>query len=362
MPVKKTRSAAAAGPDPRYAAVAARDARADGQFVYAVRSTGIYCRPGCPARPAKPENIVFYDSAAAAERAGFRPCKRCRPDKASPAAGRMALVAELCRVIETAAVPPTLAELAARAGLSPYHLHRVFKAATGVTPKAYAQEARAKRLRQALAHSVSVTDAIYDAGYGSSGRFYEKSNLLLGMTPSHYRAGGAGQPVRFAVGECSLGAVLVAQSERGICAILLGDEPEALLHELQDRFANAELLGGDARFERLVAQVVAFIDAPGARLELPLDIRGTAFQQRVWRALQDIPPGSTMSYGEIARRLGMPQSVRAVGSACAANALAVVIPCHRAVRTDGSLSGYRWGIERKQALLVREKAAARGEK
>jgi AraC family transcriptional regulator of adaptative response/methylated-DNA-[protein]-cysteine methyltransferase len=340
--------------DPRWAAVVARDATADGRFVYSVRSTGVYCRPSCASRAARPENVAFHASCADAERAGFRPCKRCMPDQPSRAAQQADLVAALCRHIEDAEQPPTLSALAARAGLSPHHLQRVFKAATGVTPKAYAQAHRAQRVRRALAGSASVTEAIHDAGYASSSRFYEQSTQLLGMTPTAYRAGGAATAIRFAVGQCSLGAILVAQSGLGVCAILIGDDPEVLARDLQDRFPKADLIGGDADFEQLVARVVGFVEAPAIGLDLPLDLRGTAFQQRVWQALREIPAGRTASYTDIAQRIGAPASVRAVAQACGANPLAVAIPCHRVVRLDGGLSGYRWGVERKRELLSRE--------
>jgi AraC family transcriptional regulator, regulatory protein of adaptative response / methylated-DNA-[protein]-cysteine methyltransferase len=209
-------------------------------------------------------------------------------------------------------------------------------------------------VREALARSGTVTDAIYDAGYNSNGRFYEGSDALLGMTPTRYRDGGADTEIRFAIGQCALGAILVAQSERGVCAIALGDDPDALARELQDRFPKARLIGGDPGFEQLVAQVVGFVEAPGVGLDLPLDVRGTAFQQRVWQALREVPPGRTASYADIAQRIGRPKSVRAVAQACGANVLAVAIPCHRVVRSDGGLSGYRWGVERKRALLARE--------
>ncbi len=340
--------------DPRWAAVAARDAKADGSFFYSVRTTGVYCRPSCASRRARPENIAFHATAADAERAGFRPCRRCRPDEPAGAAAHAALVAEVCRQIERTEQAPTLGELAERAGLSPSHLHRLFKGATGLTPRAYAAAHRASRVRRELARSDTVTGAIYDAGYNSNGRFYEGSDQILGMTPTAWRAGGAETEIRFAIGQCALGAILVAQSERGICAIALGDDPEALARELQDQFPRARLIGGDAAFEAMVAKVVGFVEAPRLGLDLPLDVRGTAFQQRVWQALREIPAGATASYSDIAQRIGAPKSVRAVAQACGANALAVAIPCHRVVRSDGGLSGYRWGVERKSALLERE--------
>ena len=357
MTSKTEMLAAATLSDPRWAAVAARDPQADGRFVYSVKTTGVYCRPSCAARAARPENVAFHRSPAEAERAGFRPCKRCKPDQPPLSQQHAATVARLCRLIEDAEQAPTLEQLAQHAGLSAYHLHRVFKAVTGVTPKAYAAAHRARRMRRELDRSDTVTQAIYDAGYNSSGRFYEESNRVLGMTPTTYRAGGADTAIRFAVGECSLGSILVAQSDRGVCAILMGDDPDALARDLQQRFPHAALVGGDTAFERLVAKVVGFVEAPRVGLDLPLDVRGTAFQQRVWQALRAIAPGQTASYAEIARRIGAPKSVRAVAQACGANALAVAIPCHRVVRNDGALSGYRWGVERKRALLERETGA-----
>jgi len=270
-----------------------------------------------------------------------------------------AVVTAACRSIEAAERPPTLRTLALQAGLSPFQLHRAFKAITGLTPQAYAAALRSERLRQGLLRGDSVTGALHDAGYGSSARLYENAAGLLGMTPGRYRAGGAGIDIRFAIGECSLGSILVACSDRGICAILLGDDAETLLIDLQRRFPQARLHPGDACFESLVATVVGFVEQPRLGLQLPLDIRGTAFQQRVWQALRRIPAGSTVSYAELARRIGQPRAARAVAAACAANALAVAIPCHRVVRRDGELSGYRWGIERKRTLLERESADPR---
>jgi AraC family transcriptional regulator of adaptative response/methylated-DNA-[protein]-cysteine methyltransferase len=290
----------------------------------------------------------------AAEQAGCRPCKRCKPEQAAPVDRNVAKVASVCRLIEASATLPALRELAAHAGMSPYHFHRTFKQITGLTPRQFAAGRRAQRIRAELAPAKSVTDAVFGAGYGSSGRFYAEADAVLGMTPRAYRAGGANAEIRFAVGQCSLGSIVVAQSERGICAILLGDDADALLRDLQDRFPHARLVGGDREFEAIVANVVGLVEAPRVGLALPLDIRGTAFQQRVWQALREIPAGKTASYAEIAARIGSPRAVRAVAQACAANALAVAIPCHRVVRSDGSLSGYRWGIERKRALLERE--------
>jgi len=360
MHSRKELLAAATVADPRWAAVLARDAGSDGRFVYSVASTGVYCRPSCAARRPRPENVAFHASPADAERAGFRPCRRCRPDRPGLVGVHARMVAALCRTIEDAEQAPTLDALARQAGMSPHHLQRVFKAVVGLSPRAYASAHRARRVRERLGADRSVTDAIHDAGFGSSSRFYERSNEVLGMTPSAWRAGGANTEIRFAIGECSLGAILVAATLRGVCAILIGDDPEALARNLQDRFPHATLIGGDAAFEQTVATVVGFVEAPQRGLDLPLDVRGTAFQQRVWQALSAIPPGSTATYTEIAARIGAPRSVRAVAGACAANAIAVAIPCHRVVRNDGGLAGYRWGVERKRALLDREAAAQRG--
>jgi AraC family transcriptional regulator of adaptative response/methylated-DNA-[protein]-cysteine methyltransferase len=345
-------NAAAVKNDLRWAAVVARDARA--AFFYSVKSTGVYCRPWCSARRPNPENVGFHATRADAERAGFRPCKHCKPDQPPLAERQAAQVAALCRFIESSEQAPTLEELARRARLSVFHVQRFFKQVTGVTPRAYAAAHRRRRVRAELVKSGTVTQAIYGAGFNSTGRFYETSNQVLGMTPTHYRAGGATTSIRFAVAQCSLGSLLVAATARGVCAILLGDEPEELVHDLERRFPRACIIGADAPFERLVARVVGLVEKPQANAQLPLDIRGTAFQQRVWQALGAIPAGKTTTYTEIAAAIGAPKSVRAVAQACAANALAVAVPCHRVVRTDGKLAGYRWGIDRKRALLDRE--------
>lgn len=340
----------------RWSAVVRRDQNADGLFYYAVQTTGVYCRPSCASRRARREHVRFYASCEEADRAGFRPCRRCRPHEPALAAQRAAAVARACRLIEADDDTPNLDALAAAVGMSRYHFQRVFKAVTGVTPRAYAAAQRAQRVRHALCHTDTVTEAIYGAGFHSNGRFYATSSEVLGMTPTDFRAGGKGTAIRFAVGECSLGSILVAATDRGVCAISLGEEPEVLVRDLQDRFPQAELIGADQAFEHLVARVVGFVEAPALGLDLPLDVQGTAFQQRVWQALREIPPGATASYTDIAQRLGMPKAVRAVARACAANTIAVAIPCHRVVRRDGSLSGYRWGVERKRLLLDREAA------
>jgi AraC family transcriptional regulator, regulatory protein of adaptative response / methylated-DNA-[protein]-cysteine methyltransferase len=343
--------------DARWEAIRRRDRAADGVFYYSVLTTGVYCRPSCASRLARRDNVGFHATCEAAEAAGFRPCKRCRPSEASVAERHAAAVAQACRLIEEAEEAPGLDALASAAGISRFHFHRMFKAVTGVTPKAYADAHRAERVRDGLAQCTTVTEAIYGAGFNSSGRFYAASPDLLGMTPTEFRSGGNGASIRFAVGECSLGSILVAATGKGVCAILFGDDPGALVRDLQDRFPKAHLIGADDEFERLMATVVGFVEAPARGLDLPLDVRGTAFQQRVWQALRKIPRGSTVTYAEIAASLGQPKAVRAVAQACAANAIAVAIPCHRVVRTDGALSGYRWGVERKRALLDREKAA-----
>lgn len=338
----------------RWTAVATRDRAADGRFVYAVITTGVYCRPSCPSRPARRENVRFFGDSEQAEAAGFRACKRCRPNQPTATGADAAVVTAACRFIETAEIAPGLDAIAAHVDFSPSHLHRLFKRLTGLTPRQYAAAHRERRLRQELGRGVPVTRAIFEAGYGSSGRFYTQADAVLGMTPGDFRAGGTNTAIRFAVGQSSLGAILVAASERGICAIYLGDDPDTLIRDLQDRFPKAELVGGDPDFEQLVARVVGLVESPNTGVDLPLDIRGTAFQQRVWEALRAIPPGETASYTEIATRIGRPRSVRAVAGACAANHLAVAIPCHRVVRSDGNLSGYRWGVDRKRSLLARE--------
>jgi AraC family transcriptional regulator of adaptative response/methylated-DNA-[protein]-cysteine methyltransferase len=346
--------------DERHQAVVDRDHHADGHFVYAVRTTGVYCRPSCASRPARRENIEFHASYEAAERAGFRACKRCQPQGPSLEQVHATSVAAACRLIEASDRAPDLDALAKAANMSRFHFQRVFTNITGLTPKAYGKAHRSKRMRDELSKSASVTEAIYEAGYNSNGRFYAESSRMLGMKPKSYSRGGTGEVIRFAVGECSLGSVLVASSEKGVCAILMGDDADALVRDLQDRFPKAQLIGGDRAYEKVVAQVVGFVEAPKLGLNLPLDVRGTAFQQRVWKALAGIPAGSTSTYAQIADHIGTPKAVRAVAGACAANAIAVAIPCHRVVRTDGGLSGYRWGVERKRELLLRESKATGG--
>lgn len=341
----------------RWDAVARRDPAADGAFFYSVETTGVYCRPSCASRLPRRENVHFHSTCEAAEEAGFRPCKRCRPADSSPALAHALAIANACRTLQEAENLPDLDHLAAAAGMSRFHFQRVFKAVAGVTPRAYFAQNRAARMRDQLMRTGTVTEAIYGAGFNSNSRFYEASSETLGMTPTAFRSGGTGTSIRFAIGQCSLGAILVAATERGVCSILLGADPAELLRNLEKRFPKAELIGGDAEFEQWVATVIGFVEAPAQPFHLPLDIRGTVFQRRVWEALREIPVGSTASYTEIAHRIGAPQAVRAVARACSSNPLAVAIPCHRVVRQDGSLSGYRWGLERKRTLLERESGA-----
>jgi AraC family transcriptional regulator, regulatory protein of adaptative response / methylated-DNA-[protein]-cysteine methyltransferase len=340
--------------DPRWAIVQARDKTQDYKFYYSVSTTGVYCKPSCASRLARPENVAFYDNLEAAEHAGFRPCKRCKPNQPDLAETQAKMVTEICRLIEGSEQTINLKTLANKTKLSVYHFHRLFKALTGLTPKAYSVAHQAKKVRHELNKNTTVTEAIFEAGYNSNSRFYEKSTQLLGMTPSNYKAGGANTTIRFAIGECSLGTILVASSGRGVCAIFLGESPKKLVQDLQDTFPQAQLIGADRDYEALIAKVIGFVEAPSLGLDLPLDVRGTAFQQRVWQTLQKVPAGTTVSYTDIAQLIGSPKAVRAVASACAANKIAVAIPCHRVVRNDGALSGYRWGVERKRMLLELE--------
>ncbi|MCF8473561.1 MAG: bifunctional DNA-binding transcriptional regulator/O6-methylguanine-DNA methyltransferase Ada [Emcibacter sp.] len=338
----------------QWAAIETRNKNADSHFYYSVKTTGVYCRPSCAARLALRKNVAFHLTYTDAEKAGFRPCKRCRPNEPALAVRQAAAVTEACRIIETSEETVSLEFLAKSVSMSPYHFHRIFKSITGVTPKAYTKAHLAGRVRDELPKTSNVTEAIYNAGYNSNGRFYAESYKTLGMTPSKFRAGGKGEKIQFAIGETTLGSILVAGSITGICSILMGDDPDALAQDLQDRFPDALLHSGDSSFNEWVAKVVGFVETPQLGLDLPLDIRGTAFQQRVWQALCEIPIGSTVSYAEVARKIGAPKAVRAIAGACAANAIAVAIPCHRVVRSDGSISGYRWGVERKQQLLKKE--------
>ncbi len=353
---RQTATAALPSDQARWKAVLARDAEFDGRFYYSVATTGVYCRPSCPARRPARAHVRFHATAEAAEAAGFRACKRCKPDQASLSMQHGAKITQACRLIEAAETPPTLSALADAVGLSPYHFHRVFKAMLGVTPKAYAVAHRNKRARVALGKSATVTQAIYDAGFNANSRFYANASDVLGMSPRSFRSGGTDHIIKFAFAECSLGTVLIAASEAGVCAILFGDTHESLQRDLEKQFPRAHFVSGDADFEMLTAKVIDFIESPGGSFDLPLDIRGTAFQHRVWDALRKIPAGSTASYTEIAEAIGRPKSARAVARACASNPIAVAIPCHRVVRSDGSLSGYRGGVDRKRRLLAKERS------
>lgn len=356
---KQAASSAEALEDWRWAALRSRDRSADGAFVYAVRTTGVYCRPSCAARPARRENVSFHADGVAARAAGFRPCKRCRPDDQPGETLAVLAVTAAARLIDEAVSAersaPSLEALAARAGFSSFHFHRLFKRSLGVTPKAYEKAARSRRAAAMLAETASVTEAIHGAGYSSSSRFYETATDRLGMAPRVSRAGGAGEVIRHATAASSLGIVLVGATQRGICAITLGDDADTLLVDLAARFPAATLVPAEADFASTVAAVVDLVETPAEGLALPLDVRGTAFQERVWQALRTIPPGSTRSYKEIATAIGDPKASRGVAQACAANPVAIAVPCHRVVRGSGDLAGYRWGIERKAALLAREK-------
>lgn len=340
-----------------WAQVTSRDATADGSFVYAVRTSGVYCRPACPSRLPLRRNVAFYESTAAAESAGFRACKRCRPRDASAAERHVAAIERACALIRERDTLPSLAELAAAAGISRFHFHRVFKQITGATPREWGEAHRIGRFAARLDAGDSVAHSVYAAGFGASSRAYEAAPGGLGMTPAARRRGGRGETIRYTIVPTPLGHAIVAATARGICMTALGDDPSLLEAELRRRFPAADLVAADAALSEWAERIVGFITRPGAHPDLPLDISGTAFQAMVWRALQKIPPGCTTSYSEIAAALDRPNAVRAVARAIASNNHAVLVPCHRVIRSDGDLSGYRWGVERKRALLERERAA-----
>ena len=347
--------------DARWRAVSARSRDSDGSFVYAVRTTGVYCRPSCPSRTARRENVEFFDDPAGARAAGYRACRRCHPDDASADAPRRAAVLRACAALEASEAGIPLARLAEAAGMSPHHFHRVFKDVTGVTPKAYFDALRTRRVQDALHAGTSVTQALHDAGFNSASRFYDGAGACLGMSPRRYREGGRGEQIRYTVEPCVLGHLLVAATPRGVCAIEFGDSAQALVEGLKARFPKAVLEADDPAFRGWVGEMLRFIEHPRGLPALPLDVRGTAFQRRVWEALRTIPSGRTLTYTEVAESIGAPGSVRAVARAIATNEVAVAIPCHRAIRRDGGLAGYRWGLERKAALLRREREEAHAE-
>ncbi len=354
---KRSEEKSYATDDARWQAVVAREKDADGQFFYAISTTGIYCYPSCPSRLALRKNTHYFKTSNEAEQAGFHPCKRCKSNQGTPSSRDALVIAQACRLIENADEIPCLETLAQSQNLSSYHFHRLFKSITGVTPRAYAIAHRARKIRTELAQDTSITDAIYDAGFNSSGRFYATSTEVLGMTPTNFKNGGNSETILYSVGKCSFGSILVARSEKGICAILIHDDNKPLLADLQKRFPKATLVEDQSDFKHWLTQVIHFVETPKNGLELPLDIRGTIFQQRVWQILQKIPLGTTASYTDIATKLGDPKAVRAVARACAANPIALLVPCHRVVRSDGGISGYRWGVENKRTLIAREAKA-----
>jgi AraC family transcriptional regulator of adaptative response/methylated-DNA-[protein]-cysteine methyltransferase len=340
----------------RWEAVCARDARADGAFVFAVRTTGVFCRPQCAARRPLRENVEFFATVDDARGAGYRPCKRCRPESRSMEDELIAVVDRACRTLEEAETVPSLAELAAAAGKSPFHFQRTFKRIVGVTPREYAAAKRAEGLRLALPAHARVVDAVYDAGFGSSSRAYSLAATTLGMTPSAYRAGGEGERIRFASGESALGWIAVAVTARGVAAIELGDSREAVCARINERFAAADVIEDRTELQTVLGEILHYLEQPRAGLDLPLDVQGTAFARRVWRALTQLAPGQRATYGQIAETIGNPGAARAVASACAANPAALAIPCHRVVPASGGSGGYRWGAARKRALLDAESA------
>ena len=341
----------------RWQQVMARDARQDGRFVFAVRTTGVYCRPSCPSRRPRRESVEFFSNPNEAERAGYRACLRCKPTEISSQAQYVTRARQL---LDDAEGVVTLSELSKRVGLSPFHLQRLFKRATGLSPREYRSARRMQNVKAGLRKGDDVTTALYDAGYGSPSRLYEKAPEQLGMTPGQYRRGGSGASITFAIAPTPLGRMLVAATERGLCAVRFGESAVDLERDLRQEFHAASLQRDDAGMGQYVEPLVAAIRGENTSIDLPLDVRATAFQMKVWEQLRQIPRGETRSYSEIAREIGEPSAVRAVARACATNPVAVVVPCHRVVRSDGDTSGYRWGIERKKKLLDGERQGRAG--
>ncbi len=340
----------------RWQIIAARKKAFDGSFVYGVRSTRIYCRPSCPSRRPRRDQVAFFSTPAAARQSGFRPCRRCRPDSSSAPAPQIARLERVCRYIESnLESTPTLAVLAEHVGVSPAYLQRSFKAALGITPRQYADARRLERFKQEVETGATITGALYGAGYGSTSRLYERSNSQLGMTPATYRKGGLGAHIRYATTSCPLGRLLVAATERGVCAVSLGDDDAVLRNALRAEYPRAHVSRDDEALTGWLDSIVAHLAGQRQELDLPLDIRATAFQRRVWETLRRIPYGETRTYSEMAHELGSPAAARAVGQACASNPVSLLIPCHRAIRADGELGGYRWGVERKRSLLEKER-------
>lgn len=341
--------------DARLGAVLERNIAADGQFFFGVKTTGIFCKPSCGARNPKPENVTFFDDTAAAERAGFRACKRCKPKQIEEGDEKQDMVVRACRFIDEVEFSPKLDDIAAHVGVSRFHFHRVFKEIMGITPKAYSANKRRQKVKKGLQQTKRITDAIFDAGYENNSRFYENSAAFLGMTPKEFKAGGRGKNVIYTITTCPLGLMLLAATEQGICSIEFGDEKQVLEQKLKQNFPHAHLANKNPEFDNWVKQALKLIgNKQGQESILPLDIQGTAFQQKVWKTLLSIPFGVRVSYQQVAQQMTMPKATRAVANAIAKNPVAVAIPCHRVVRGDGALSGYRWGSERKSKLLAME--------
>jgi AraC family transcriptional regulator of adaptative response/methylated-DNA-[protein]-cysteine methyltransferase len=345
--------------DAQWQAVLSKDNQFDGQFVFAVSSTGIFCRPSCPSRRPRRDRVSFFPSPQAAEQAGFRACRRCHPGKERLMDPQVEMASKVCRLIdENDGEPTTLAVLSSAIGVSTFHLQRTFRSVMGITPSQYAEARRIGRFKQGVRDGESITNAIYDAGFGSSSRLYETAASQLGMTPATYGKGGRGAIIKYAIANCSLGKLLVAATESGVCSVTLGDSDSLLESELKKEFCHAEIQRDEALLSSALQAIVDHLKGKSQRIDLPLDVRATAFQMQVWQQLRAIPFGKTLSYSEVAKAIGQEKAVRAVARACATNPVALVIPCHRVIREDKSLSGYRWGLERKKQLLAEEKARA----